>query len=153
MAVRFTFSFEGEVQFDRTLARMADDVQDLSPVWEKLAARFAALETRQFGSEGSYASGGWAALSPAYAAWKAANYPGRRILERTGALKASLTSRPFGVEVIEAKSAAFGSGIDYGKFHQAGGGNLPQRRPVELPESERRLWANLIQRYVITGQV
>lgn len=153
MAVRFTFSFEGEVQIDRTLARFVDALEDARPLWENLAGRFARAEARQFSSEGAYGSGGWPALSPAYAAWKANAYPGKPILERTGALKRSLTVRPFGVEVIDATSAAFGSGIEYGKYHQAGGGNLPQRRPVELPESERREWVRLIQRFIVTGKV
>jgi phage gpG-like protein len=153
VGTRFTFSFEGEVQIDRTIARVIDAVTDMRPVWEKLATRFAAVERRQFASEGGYGSGGWPALSPAYAAWKAANYPGRPILERTGTLKRSLTSRPFGVEVLDARSFAVGSGIDYGRFHQAGAGNLPRRRPVELPESERREWVRLMQRFIVTGNV
>lgn len=151
--LRFTFAVEGEVQIDRTLARMADAAEDMRPVWEVLASRFAKLEARQFASEGAYGSGGWAALSPDYAAWKEANYPGKPILERTGALKASLTERPFGVEVLDARAMAVGSGIDYGAFHQAGGRNLPQRRPVEFPESERRTWVRYIQRYIVTGEV
>lgn len=151
--LRITLAVEGEVQLDRTLARFTDAVSDAAPVWEVLANRFAALERRQFASEGAYASGGWTPLSPRYAAWKARRYPGKPILERTGELKRSLTERPFGVEVIEAGFMVVGSGTDYGRYHQAGGGTLPQRRPVELPESERRTWARLIQRFIVTGEV
>lgn len=149
--MRFTFTIEGETQIDRTLARFADNIGDASPLWDILADRFVKLEARQFKSEGAYGSGGWAALSPRYAAWKAKAYPGKPILERTGALKGSLTRRPLGIEVLTPKSMTIGSGIDYGKFHQAGGGRLPQRRPVELPEGERRYWVGLIQRFVATG--
>lgn len=152
-ALRFTFSVEGETQIDRTLARFADNIDDATEVWENLAGRFAAMERRQFDSEGAYGSGGWAALSPAYAAWKARAYPGKPILERTGALRESLTVRPFGVEAIEARAMAVGSGIDYGRFHQAGTGTMPRRRPVEFPESERRTWIRLIQRFIVTGRV
>lgn len=152
-ALRFTFTIEGETQIDRTLARFADNVGDARTLWDKLATRFASVERRQFASEGGYGSGGWPALSPKYAAWKARHYPGKPILEREGNLRASLTERPFGVEVIEAGFMVLGSGIDYGRYHQAGGGRLPQRRPVELPESERRTWIRLIQRYVVTGKV
>lgn len=153
MAVRFTFAVEGEVQIDRTLARFAENITDATEVWENLAARFARMERRQFDSEGAYGSGGWAALSPAYAAWKARAYPGKPILERTGDLKDSLTQRPFGVEVIEARAMAVGSGIDYGRFHQAGTSTMPRRRPVEFPESERRTWVKLIQKFIVTGRV
>lgn len=152
-ALRFTFTIEGETQIDRTLARFADNVGDASALWDKLADRFARVERRQFDSEGAYGSGGWPALSPKYAAWKARHYPGKPILEREGDLRASLTERPFGIEVIEPGFMVLGSGIDYGRFHQAGAGRLPQRRPVELPESERRTWVRLIQRFIVTGNV
>ena len=152
-AVRFTFTFEGEAQIDRTLARFADNVADATSLWDVLADRFARLERRQFDSEGAYGSGGWAPLSPAYAAWKAAAYPGKPILERSGDLRESLTVRPFGIEVLEPGFMVVGSGIDYGRFHQAGTDRMPRRRPVELPESERRHWVRLIQRYIVTGTV
>lgn len=150
--MRFTFTVEGETQIDRTLTRFADNVTDAVPLWDSLANRFAMVEARQFGSEGGYGSGGWPALSPAYATWKARNYPGKPILQRTGELIESLTRRPFGVEVIEPTHMALGSGVAHGAYHQAGGGNLPRRRPVELPESERRTWVRLIQRFIVTGQ-
>ena len=149
--MRFRFEVEGEVQVDRTLARFAENVGDATPLWDSLATRFARIEARQFKSEGAYGSGGWPALSPRYAAWKAKHYPGKPILERTGELKDSLTRRPLGIEVLTPSSMTVGSGIDYGRFHQAGGGRLPQRRPVELPESERRTWVRLIQRFIVTG--
>lgn len=153
MAFRFTLTLEGEAQIDRTLARFHDNVTDARPLWDELAAKFARIEVRQFNSEGAYGSGGWPALSPRYAAWKARHYPGRPILERTGELRRSLTQRPFGIEELTPASMTIGSGIDYGRYHQKGGGNLPQRRPVELPEATRRSWIRLIQRFIVTGYV
>lgn len=150
--MRLTFAVEGEAQVDRTLARFAENVGDATPVWEKLADRFAVIETRQFDSEGAYGSGGWPALSPKYAAWKARHFPGAPILVRTGAGRDSLTHRPFGIEVIRPESMTIGSGLDYLRYHQGGAGNNPQRRPVELPENERRSWVNMIQRFIVTGR-
>lgn len=150
--MRFTFNVEGETQVDRTLARVMDDLEDLRPAWDTLADRFAKVEERQFDTEGRYGGAGWPALSPAYAAWKAAHYPGQPIMVRTGEGRRGLTERPFGVEVIEARSMALGSGTDYLRYHQRGAGNLPQRRVVELPESERREWVKIIQRFVMTGR-
>ena len=148
--MRFTFSIEGDVQIDRTLARFADNVGDATPLWDALATRFTRIEARQFKSEGAYGSGGWPSLSPNYAAWKARHYPGKPILERTGDLKDSLTRRPLGIEVIEPGYMVLGSGIPYLRYHQRGEG-LPQRRAVELPESERRTWGRLIHRFIVTG--
>lgn len=154
MATRIFFEFYGEVQIDRTLARAVEAVNDLRPVWEVLANRFAAMETRQFATEGAYGSGDrWAALSPRYAAWKARHYPGKTILRRTDDLHRSLTKRPLGVEVIEPQFMVLGSAVPYGRYHQHGGGNLPRRRPVEFPEAERREWVKVLQRYIITGEV
>ncbi|MEG1971279.1 MAG: phage virion morphogenesis protein [Burkholderiaceae bacterium] len=149
--IRFTFEFEGEAQIDRTLLNVTENVQDATVLWEELADRFARVETRQFKTQGAYGSGGWQELSPRYAAWKARHYPGKPILQRTGALVKSLTRRPFGVEVITPASMTVGSGLDYGRRHQAGGGSLPRRRPVELPEGERRYWVTLIQRFIRRG--
>jgi phage gpG-like protein len=151
MAARLTFSFYGDVQLDRTLARIEKNPKDARPLWEALADRFALIQARQFKSSGRYASGGWPALSPRYAAWKAKHYPGAPILVRSGDLRDSLTRRPFGVDVIEKKSMAIGSDVPYGLYHQRGEG-LPQRRPVELTEAERRRWTRALQRYVITGE-
>lgn len=150
--MRLTFSFYGDVQLDRTLARFSDNVGDARPVWEKLAAAFARAERRQFKSQGAYASGGWSPLSPKYAEWKARHYPGQPILVRTGELRASLTERPFGVEVIEPQQMAVGSDVDYGAFHQRGDG-LPRRRPVEFTEAMRREWVSKLQRFIVTGSV
>lgn len=153
MAVRLTFSFYGEAQLDRTLARMSDAVHDLRPAWEVLAARFAAMERRQFDTEGRYGSAGWSPLSPRYEAWKAAHYPGKTILRRTDDLYNSLTRRPLGIEVMEPQFAIFGSPVDYGRFHQRGSSTLPRRRPVEFPEAERVQWVKVLQRFILTGDV
>lgn len=153
MAVRLTFEIFGDVQLDRTLARFEEAPQDARPLWEALADRFAAGERRQFRTEGGWASGGWPALSPAYGAWKSRHYPGARILHREGELEASLTSRPLGVEVIEPGFMVLGSGVEYGRYHQSGGGNLPQRRPVELTGNQRTEWVRLMQRFIVYGHL
>lgn len=150
MGFRLTFDFYGDVQIDRTLARVGANVEDATEAWEQIADRFARFESRQFASEGRAGSGGWAPLSPRYAAWKAKRFPGQPIMVATGELRASLTERPFGVEAIRPQSMAIGSGVDYGAFHQKGDG-VPQRRVVELPESERREWVKILQQHIMRG--
>lgn len=152
MGVRFSLDFYGDAQLDRTLLRFADNIGDARPIWDKLADQFALVEARQFASEGAYGSGGWAPLAPSTVAYKARHYPGKGILERTGALRRSLTERPFGVEQLNPQSMAVGSNIAYGAFHQAGTPRMPRRRPVELPESERRTWVRMLQRFIVTGE-
>lgn len=149
--MRMAFAFYGDVQLDRELVRFSDRVGDARPAWEAMARSFREVQARQFNSEGSFGSGGWAPLSPAYAAWKAKRYPGKPILVRTGALKESLTRRPFGVEELEEQFMVIGSDVEYGAYHQSGGGNLPRRRPVELRESTRRHWVTILQRHLVSG--
>lgn len=152
MAVSITFDFYGDAQLDRTLDRWATNVDDVTPAWNVIADDFARIEREQFASEGRRSSGGWSPLSPAYARWKAAHYPGKPILQREGDLIRSLTERPFGVEVILPGYMAIGSDVDYGRYHQRGAGNLPQRRPIELRESDRVKWVKIIQRFIVTGE-
>ncbi len=152
MPTRITLEFLGDTGVDRTLANLGDRVEDAREVWEELAERFGAAERRQFASEGAYGSGGWAPLSDAYGAWKARVRPGRPVLEFDGDLRRSLTERPFGVEVIEPGFAIFGTGVEYAPYHQQGGERLPRRRPIELPESERREWVRILQRFIIRGK-
>lgn len=148
--MRVTFTFFGDVQVDRTLAGLEDRAEDVSEAWEAIADRFLGAEARQFSSEGGYGSAGWSPLSPRYAAWKARHYPGAPILVRTGELRRTLTEGPE-VRVIAPHDAWIGSAVPYGRFHQAGDG-VPRRRPVEMPESERREWVRIVQRFLRTGR-
>lgn len=151
MPVLLSFDFYGDVQLERTLDRFAEHTEDATPAWEAIANRFAHVERRQFATEGKHGSGGWAPLSPKYAAWKARHYPGKPILQREGDLVRSLTRRPFGIERIEPQQAWLGSDVPYGAYHQNGAGRLPRRRPIELTEAERRLWVKILQRFIVTG--
>lgn len=153
MPTRLEFEFFGEVQVNRTLERVALAAEDARPAWEAIANRFVAVERRHFRAEGGDkgSTGKWAPLSPRYAAWKARHYPGKPILERSGELLRSLTVRPLDVEVILPDRMVIGSAVAHGRYHQAGGPNLPRRRPVDLPDAERREWVKVLQRFLITG--
>lgn len=81
-----------------------------------------------FETEGASNPPAWPALSPRYALWKRAHYPGTKILERTGDLKKAVTERPFGTEVITDSQFTFGTSLPYALFHQLGvAGRLPKR--------------------------
>lgn len=148
--VAFRLEFWGDEQVSRTLERWSDNAEDLTPAWDELRDRFVRLEERQFSSQGRYGSGGWSPLSPGYASWKARHYPGRPILEREGDLRRSLTEPA--VYLATPRSMVVGSDVEHGLYHQRGDG-VPRRRPVELPESERREWVQVLQRFIVTGRV
>lgn len=148
MPVALRLELGGDVQLHRTLDRFTEAVGDMRPAWGAIRDRFVRLEQRQFASEGQTASGGWSPLSPRYAAWKAAHFPGKTILRRTDELFNSLTEGP-AVFVSEGQFMVIGTDVAYAAFHQRGGPNLPRRRPLELPESERDAWAQIMQNHIM----
>ena len=173
MPTRVSFTFYGEEQIARTIRRVADNLDNARPLWDELTDRFVAMEVKQFRSEGGHGSGGWAPLSPRYAAWKAGRrkghgrkgskrraaneeagrrQAGNKILVLYGDLSKSLTQRPLGFEHFTPRSMTIGSDVVYGKYHQRGGPRLPRRRPIEFRESERRTWVREIQRFVVSGR-
>lgn len=174
MATRVRFEFYGEAQVARTIMRPAERLESPHDLWNELADDFVRIEKHQFSTEGGYASGGWAPLSPAYAAWKArqrsafgrkgskrrarneaagGRQAGNRILVLYGDLKDSLTRRPLGIEYFGRSSMVIGSDVEYGRHHQRGGPHLPRRRPIEFRETDRRGWVKRIQRFIVTGRV
>jgi phage gpG-like protein len=145
------FDIIGDAAVERVLENMRMRVENAKPAFDAIGDLLAEAETKQFETEGDYGSGGWAALSPKYAAWKAKHYPGKPILEATGALRGSLTSRPFGVEEVSATRAVFGTDIEYAAYHQTGTEKMPARPPMQLPEAERQKWIRLFQNYIVDG--
>ena len=144
------FSIAGQDQVLRTFSRWTDALSDFSPALEKIADDFLELEASQFASEGKTGSGGWKALSPDYAAWKAINYPGAKILERDGWLRDSLTVKdaPFQVREISPTEAVLGTSVSYGIFHQTGTRKMPARPPIELSESDKTRWGKLVHEWL-----
>ena len=67
--------------FIRNIERLSENLTDGFD-WESLAPIVAEAAADVFASQGR---GGWAQLSPAYARWKEKHYPGKGILELTGA--------------------------------------------------------------------
>lgn len=139
---RFRLEIAGEVQLDRGIARFSEACDDYRPIWGVIADDFYAEEKAQFRSEGREGGEAWKALSPEYAGWKEVNFPGKRILERTGDLEASLTraNDPNGVRIEERKALTLGSRLPYAIYHQspAPRKRLPRRPEIMLTEDFKR---------------
>jgi phage gpG-like protein len=144
------FSVAGQDQVLRTFSRWTEGLSDFSPALEDIADDFLKLEQTQFAGEGKSGSGGWKALSPDYAAWKAVNYPGAKILERDGWLRDSLTVKdaPFQIREITATQAELGTSVSYGIYHQMGTRKMPARPPVELSASDQNRWGKLVHEFL-----
>ena len=140
----------GEEIVSRSLLRLAGRAGDLEPAMESIVRQIRDGEERQFDTQGGYGSGGWPALAESTKAFKARNNLDPRILHATGELRRSLTSDSAGgFAVTRSDGLDFGTTVPYAKFHQAGGPNLPQRRPAQFPEQDRRQWVKTIQDHVL----
>jgi phage gpG-like protein len=148
---RFRVEIAGEVQMDRGIARFADGVADYRPIWPVIEDDFYSLESRQFQTEGAAGGEVWAPLSPEYAAWKALEFPGQPILQRTGEMMASLTQRdhPAAVHVEERKTLTLGTTVAYAIFHQRGTSRMPARKEIQFTEAFKRMAMAHIQQYLV----
>lgn len=96
----------------------------------------AAIE-RNFDEEGRPVR--WAPLAARYAAYKARRFgSGLRILERSGGLRRSITTR------LEAGALVASSGVPYAAFHQFGTRRLPARPFLALTESDTEEVAQVV---------
>lgn len=146
--IRFTADVSGDVQLDRAFNRVSGFISDFRSVWPAAAQAFYEIETEQFASQGAKgASGKWAPLSPAYAKFKAVEFPGQPILRATSSLFDSLT-RPDALDSIyrsEPMQLTMGSKAPYALMHQTGAGRLPARPPISLSENDKRKIQKAIQ--------
>ncbi len=157
MAFYLTASLPGGDRVSVALDRYQQYLKDLRPFWrEYVAPKFFDTVKRNFDLEGgmSEAAGGWAALSPAYAAAKARHYPGKPILQRTGHLYRSLqwlgeSVGPEGVFEAHETWARLGTSVPYGIYHQFGGRRLPRRRVLFFPAGSNENYNRLLQQFVI----
>lgn len=135
----FTLDVAGVRQLDVGISRMVRAVDDMRPFWPAFQQAFQQAEREQFASQGAAgAAGSWAALSPAYARWKASRYPGKPILRRTDALYAALTGNT-GATIYEAEpqQLVLGAAITYGMYHQRGTSRMPARPPISLATGQQ----------------
>ena len=111
--------------------------------WSSLAPMVAEAADRIFASEGH---GAWPQLSEAYARWKAKNYPGKGILDLTGAYRTAVTQigAPGNVITTTENSLTYGvEGLDYPVFHESGTDRLPARPVFDLLAEDEDLSSNV----------
>lgn len=102
----------------------------------------------------------WPPLSEKYAKWKRIHFPGKPILVRTGELKDSMVNvtHPDNISKIGKFSAAFGSKVSYGIYHDS---ELPRRKlprrnfsipgPRRLEIFQKILEDDIIKQFKING--
>src|SRR5215204_252396 len=149
---RITLSVDGKPEFDRVFRRINANFSDLTPVWEEVRDVFWEIETDQFQSKGSAgASGKWKELSPKTEAAKVNKYGTFALLAgtliATEAMYKSLTRQTSDSIVdIQRDGIAIGTRLPYAKFHQRGGGRLPQRKVIDFSEKQKTSMMKKIQK-------
>lgn len=137
----------GFSEAERAHRGFAAAMLDLRPFWPLLVPVFIKWMRQQFESEGAWGGEAWAPLSPDYAAWKSANFPGQSILIAHGALRAAASSPdrlvgPFSMTlfIIDPKI----------EFHQGGTDKMPARPviPSNLPASAEAELTGIANGYV-----
>lgn len=137
--VRVRFVAPGGEKFERGFYAMSKAVADMSPVMDRIGddIRHGVLE--QFMTQGSAKLGHpWAPLSPAYAKWKDARYPGMPILVASGEMRSSLLN-PSAI-TTSPSSVRYDPASGIWEFHQTGTKHMPQRKPVVVTPGDRRQW-------------
>jgi phage gpG-like protein len=148
MSFRFSFEVQGKKEFDRAFNRVEEHISDLRPLWPHVTRTMQDIMEEQFKSEGSKGRGGkWKDLSPAYEKWKSINYAGKPILQRSGRMFDSLTSKTGDTVLIEEKQEyGFGTNLFYASFHQSGTTNMPARELFSFTDESRTRLTKGIQR-------
>ena len=96
-------------------------------------------------------SGGWAPLTPKYAAWKAVHFPGAPPMIQDGRLFRALSTLRGPDSVIGDSEATFGTSIEYAKFHQYGTSKMAKRKLVFEPPLFAEALAKDLGKYVVDG--
>ena len=145
----------GEVQLARAFRSLALDLRDYREPLGDLADLIYEENRKQFAAEGRPP---WARLSAGYRRWKERHFPGRKIMNRTGALEASLTDRRSSGAIFRLTSdeLEIGTKLMVGKYnlgliHQKPlRSRLPQRSLMDLTKSAQnestRIFANWFER-------
>lgn len=150
--IQFIATIDGTQVLNRAFNRVEEYISDFRSIWPSAAGEIYAINAEQFESEGAAgASGRWAALSPAYAKFKAIAFPGQPILQAEGNLIASLTDpeapdaiyRPLPDELI------IGSRDPKARAHHRGLGHLPARPIFSFTEQQKRRIQKAIQRNLV----
>lgn len=150
----------GELQVRRRFAGVLANTEDLSPALERIADVIEAHLEQVFDTEGAATkSGAWSPLNEAYEAHKRKHYgAGLKILEREKELRAVMTDAGHSGHIREIskdtliiggrRPAPKNPGRDLALTHQKGGGSLPARPILDLPEAEKRKFVQILREHL-----
>lgn len=134
MAEAFTFTWPDTEQtaIRQSLVMTSGALADMRPVWDNFIPYLRRRHHTTFQRQANpFTGAGWPQLSPAYAEWKEAHFPGLPILVLTGRMKRAATRKGAPGQVIDMQPRSMVFGVDIGRVypivHQTGGIHHPQR--------------------------
>lgn len=150
MGVRIDFEMFGEKQFSREIERVGERATDARPLFETIRDDWMKWNAEQFMSQGARASGGWEELATSTIRRKGHDV----ILIATGGLFNELTT-PGNVDIYDdwMHMKLPDREDEIGTYHQSGTENMPQRRPLEFTDLDRKNMVRRIQSWVIRGEL
>lgn len=151
--MRIEADVAGDKQVSRELLRLGARSANMAPALRKVAGLVAGSSGRRFASQGP----GWAPLAQSTLTQRALEGTGSRILDRSGALKASVSGvgAPGQQLVVTDSFLLFGTTVPYAGFHQKGAPNagIPARKIFDLNAADRTGIVKTLQRYALTGEL
>lgn len=153
---QLTVAFPGLQPLTVEMSRLREDIADWRPFWREQFVPALYRQIREsFVLEGANSGPRWAALSPAYGAWKQRHAPGRGILVLSGALKASLSNAaaPGAIVRLTNTTAEVGSSVPHGIFHQVGTRRMKQRPPLRITPAFLAVIGHSMNKWVETMRV
>lgn len=140
----------GETLVARRLDRLAGRAVEARPAFEAIAVTLRGYEKRLFDSEGASGGAPWKPLAASTIMQKAREGQDPRILHATGRLRRSLAvaHAPGHLEHATHTSLTFGSLVSYSGYHQRGRG-VPQRRPLQYTENQKRRIMTILQTFIL----
>jgi Phage virion morphogenesis family len=136
------FDVAGDVQYSRAFEAAAHEAEDLSEPLAMVGDAVLRDVFEQFRTEGTFGHGSkWKPLSPSYAEWKRQQVGDESILVFTGETRARMIARS-AIHVSPRRMVYDPSAPEFALRHQQGdeADGLPQRKMVEIPETDRRQW-------------
>lgn len=133
------------------------DRREMGTVKDWIDTEFTAFEKRQFATEGAAGGQRWPALSPAYAKAKRRRFPGRKIMQRTGKLRKSLTNKRDASHVAKAllaprRAIEVGTRNETAAYHISGSPlknpHVPHRDVMQFGPAQAKRYTETIATYL-----
>lgn len=155
------FDVAGDMQYSRAFDAAAHEAEDLSEPLTEVGDIVLRAVFEQFRTEGAFGLGSkWKPLNPAYANWKRQHVGEEPIMVFTGETRSKMIARS-AVHVSPRRMVYDPRAPEFALRHQKGDPGdtpMPQRKLVEIPDTERRLfdrafadWLNSIRREKLAG--